>query len=94
MLKIIQILVVGVLTSLFFFPFEFSFLPGVNTKMMLAGMGLLLFGINQLKRENTDNSGQKDFVVLSLWAALVSLVGFAAITYNNTYDYPLAELNR
>lgn len=87
MLKIIQILVVGVLTSLFFFPFEFSFLPGVNTKMMLAGMGLLLFGINQLKRENTDNSGQKDFAVLSLWAALVSLVGFAAITYNNTYDY-------
>ena len=87
MLKIIQILVVGVLTSLFFFPFEFSFLPGANTKMMLAGMGLLLFGINQLKRENTDNSGQKDFAVLSLWAALVSLVGFAAITYNNTYDY-------
>lgn len=87
MLKIIQILVVGVLTSLFFFPFEFSFLPGANTKMMLAGIGLLLFGINQLKRENTDNSGQKDFAVLSLWAALVSLVGFAAITYNNTYDY-------
>lgn len=87
MLKIIQILVVGVLTSLFFFPFEFSFLPGANTKMMLAGMGLLLFGINQLKREKTDNSGQKDFVVLSLWAALVSLVAFAAITYNNTYDY-------
>lgn len=50
-------------------------------------MGLLLFGINQLKREKTDNSGQKDFVVLSLWAALVSLVAFAAITYNNTYDY-------
>lgn len=87
MLKIIQILVVGVLTSLFFFPFEFSFLPGVNTKMMLAGMGLLLFGINQLKREKTDNDGQKDFAVLSLWAALVSLVAFAAITYNNTYDY-------
>lgn len=87
MLKIIQILVVGVLTSLFFFPFEFSFLPGANTKMMLAGMGLLLFGINQLKREKTDNSGQKDFAVLSLWAALVSLVAFAAITYNNTYDY-------
>lgn len=87
MLKIIQIFVVGVLTSLFFFPFEFSFLPGANTKMMLAGMGLLLFGINQLKREKTDNSGQKDFAVLSLWAALVSLVAFAAITYNNTYDY-------
>lgn len=80
-------MVVGVLTSLFFFPFEFSFLPGANTKMMLAGMGLLLFGINQLKRERTDNSGQKDFAVLSLWAALVSLVAFAAITYNNTYDY-------
>lgn len=87
MLKIIRILVVGVLTSLFFFPFELSFLPGANTKMMLAGMGLLLFGINQLKREKTDNSGQKDFAVLSLWAALVSLVAFAAITYNNTYDY-------
>lgn len=87
MLKIIQILVVGMLTSLFFFPFEFSFLPGVNTKMMLAGIGLLMFGINQLKRRNTGNGGQKDFAVLSLWAALVSLVGFAAITYNNTYDY-------
>lgn len=46
MLKVISTLFLVVLTSLFFFPFEFTFLPGFNTKMIMAGMGLVLFGIN------------------------------------------------
>ena len=29
-----------VITSFYFFPFEFNFLPSANTKMILAGIGL------------------------------------------------------
>lgn len=40
-----------VLTSLYFFPFAFSFLPGVNTKMMMAAVGLVLLGIQLAKQK-------------------------------------------
>ena len=44
MFKYIAMLFVTVLTSMYFFPFEFFFLPGVNTKMMMAVLGLIIFG--------------------------------------------------
>ena len=39
--KWIKIILTGIIVSMFFFPFEFTFLPGVNTKMAMAGFGLL-----------------------------------------------------
>ena len=33
-----------ILTSFYFFPFETVALPGVNTKMVLAGVSLLILG--------------------------------------------------
>lgn len=41
-MKIVQVLLTLVLTSFFFFPFYPTFLPTVNTKMMLAAMGGIL----------------------------------------------------
>ena len=45
MIKILSIIFTIVVTSFYFFPFEFTFLPGVNTKMAMAGLGLVIFGI-------------------------------------------------
>ena len=74
-----------VITSFYFFPFEFVFLPGVNTKMAMAAVGLVLLGVRMAQSRNAVLN--KDFFTLSLWALGVSLAGFVAVVYNDTHDY-------
>lgn len=74
-----------VLTSLYFFPFEFSFLPGVNTKMMMAVVGLIVL-IIQLAKQEKKSEVNSDFFMLSLFSAVTSLIGWISITINNTPD--------
>lgn len=88
MLKYIAVLIVGILTSFYFFPFEFAILPGANTKMILAGMSLVVLGI-QLARGGRAAISRELFI-LSVLAGLVSLVGLVSVTYNSTYDYTYA----
>mgnify|MGYP007028755485 FL=1 len=73
-----------ILTSFYFFPFETVFLPGVNTKMALAGIGLLILGKRLAQRR--DAGINKDFFVLSLLALCVSLASLLTMTINNTPD--------
>lgn len=73
-----------ILASLYFFPFETVFLPGVNTKMALAGIGLLILGKRLAQRR--DAGINKDFFVLSLLALGMSLVSLLTMTINNTPD--------
>lgn len=77
-----------ILTSFYFFPFEFTFLPGVNTKMAMAGFGVILLGIDLARKRQS--LIDRDFFQLSLWAAAVSLIGFFAIVWNDTHDYTYA----
>lgn len=88
MLKYLAILMTGVLTSFYFFPFEFAFLPGANTKMVMAGISLVVLGIQLAQKRNAVMN--KDFFVLSLLACFVSLAGLIAVSYNETYDYTYA----
>ena len=85
MIKILSIIFTIVVTSFYFFPFEFTFLPGVNTKMAMAGLGLVIFGIQLGKSRNQLIS--KDIFVLSILALLVSLAAFVAVSLNETPDY-------
>lgn len=73
-----------ILTSFYFFPFETIFLPGVNTKMILAGIGLLILGKRLAQRRNAGIN--KDFFVLSLLALGISLISLLTMTINNTPD--------
>lgn len=79
-----------ILTSLYFFPFEFSFLPGVNTKMMLAAACLVVLGL-QLASQEKKAEVNNDFFTLSLSAAGVSIMGWFSITVNNTPDTAYAN---
>ena len=83
-MKAILVVLTTILTSFYFFPFEFVFLPGINTKMAMAGVGLVWFGFNIAKgrKGNVD----KDFFVLSLIALSLSLFSLVAMVYNNTRD--------
>ena len=73
-----------VLTSFYFFPIETVFLPGMNTKMALAGIGLLILGKRLAQRRNAGIN--KDFFVLSLLALGISLISLLTMTINNTPD--------
>ena len=88
MIRGVLIALAVIATSFYFFPFSFQFLPEVNTKMMLAAVGLVIYLIRLGQQRGA--SVNKDMFFLSLCAALVSLAGFFSITYNNTPDYAYA----
>ena len=48
-MRYLAIALTTILTSFYFFPFEFTFLPGANTKMIMAGFGLVLFFYNMAR---------------------------------------------
>lgn len=77
-----------VLTSCYFFPFEFSFLPDINTKMAMAGFGLLLLTVELARKRQSMIDGS--FLQLSAWAAGVSLIGFLSVVVNDTHAYTYA----
>lgn len=83
-MKIIQVLLTLVFTSFFFFPFYFTFLPTVNTKMMMAALGGFLLLV-KLARSGSAQIDKGIFSV-SLWAILVSLASLISMVLNNTPD--------
>lgn len=88
MIRIIACLLAGILMSFFVFPFEFIFFPNVNTKMMLAVVGIVLALIDFARKDFFKID--KDFVEIIVWAAVVSLIGTISVVYNNTNDYTYA----
>lgn len=87
-MKIILIIINIVLSSCYFFPFEFTFLPGLNTKMMLATVGALLMLYHLIRMRRIIFS--KEIMISSLIALVFSLIGLFAVDYNNSQDYAYA----
>ena len=88
-MRYIGYLITLIVTSLYFFPFEFSFLPGVNTKMAMAVLGLVLFVYSCVKNRSIELS--KEYICVFLLALLTSFWGIASTTYNSTSDYTYAS---
>lgn len=83
-IRSILALITCLLVSCFYFPFEFVALPGINTKMMLAVLGLVFMGMELVKRRSLSIS--REFLFLLLFAASVSLASLLSITLNQTPD--------
>lgn len=83
-LKYIYIIIAGILTSFYLFPFEFTFLPGVNTKMAMAGFSLLILLFNKAKVR--DLLVRKDLLILTIIALVFSLMCFVSVVVNSTND--------
>lgn len=83
-MKIIQVFLTLVFTSFFFFPFYFTFLPTVNTKMMLAALGLVVLLVKLAK--NGGAKIDKDILSISIFASLVSLASLLSMVLNDTRD--------
>lgn len=84
MIRAFLIFLTLVFTDLYFFPIELKAFPGVNSKMILAAIGLVWCLIS-LPTHNK-NSLDSSFFTISAWAAVVSFIAFIAITVNNTFD--------
>ena len=82
MARILSIILVGIITSLYFFPFVSSLLPMANTKMIMALMGLIILGLKLAKKQRAEINS--DFFILSLIAIGVSFAGLIAVILNNT----------
>lgn len=89
MLKLLKYLFVGVVVSFYFFSFEFSFLPGVNTKMMLAVAGVIFFIIYLVKKK--EFVIPKSILMVLALSCVVSLIGLFSTTFNQTEDYTYAS---
>ena len=89
LLSYIKYPILLIVTSFFFFPFEFTFLPGLNTKMLLAAMGLMLFVARAAASRSA--SLDRDFFVLIVFASIVSLSGIISVVYNTTTDLSYAS---
>lgn len=89
MLRFIQNVLLVLLTSFFVFPFEFTYLPGVNTKMIMAAIGIFLLLYQQAKyRMFVIDYG---IIRIFIWALLVSFFGILSVIYNETRDYAYAS---
>lgn len=88
MLKILTMIFTGIIVSFYYFPFEFSFLPGLNTKMGLAVVGLLLALLNLIRKREVQFP--PNLVRIEAFAVLVSVVGITSVVINNTSDYVYA----
>ena len=57
--------------------------------MAMAAFGLVLLGVQLGKARNSVLN--KNIFILSIFAAIVSLIGLISITYNETPDYTYAS---
>lgn len=87
-MKVLGTILIIIITSLFYFPFNTSLLPAVNTKMLLAAIGLVLLGCQVARKRNALVDGT--FMSVSVWALLVSLVGLFSALVNDSGDYTYA----
>lgn len=84
MRNVFAIVFTAVIVSFYYFPFEFSFLAGINTKMGLALVGIFLAAFNLVvKREARF---PKNLLKVEILALFVSIAGILSVTINNTSD--------
>lgn len=76
------------ITSSFYFPFEFAFFPGLNTKQMLAGIGFIFMAYHMVRMEKVSIS--REVAIASVIAIIFSAIGLFSVDYNYSDDYSYA----
>lgn len=81
MIQILLIFFTLLVTSLYFFPISVA--ANVNSKMVIAGLGLIVFIVQLAQKKK---HFEKNYILLSLFAFLVTLIGVLSMWYNGTAD--------
>ena len=74
-----------VLTSCYLFPFELVYLPGLNFKMLMAGLSIPLLLINLA--ENSNSLIDKDILIVALFTLPITAFSLLANVVNGTNDH-------
>lgn len=88
MWKLIKVVFAGIAFSMFYFPFEFTFLPGYNTKKILAAIGCLIVLYKCATAREIKLS--RNIIEVIAFSAIVSVIGIISNVYNSTTDYVYA----
>lgn len=89
-IKRMSLIAIGVITiSFFYFPVTFAAFPISNTKNLMAALGLPLVVMTGILHKQL-NVFDRNFFIVGIMAALVSLVGLYSVVYNGTPDYTYA----
>lgn len=83
-MKAISIFLTIIATSMFYFPFVLNIFPNVNSKMILAAIGLIILFLNLAKGKSAKFN--KDFLTISIYSLGICLASFLSMTINNTPD--------
>lgn len=89
MIRLILYISIGIAVSFYLFPISFTFLPSLNTKMILAVLGVMFAGMNWLMEREIKIS--KGFLVSVVLALLFSFICFYSTDINKTTDYAYAS---
>lgn len=88
MIRLLLYISVGIAVSFYLFPISFTFLPSLNTKMILAVLGAMFAGLNWLREGEIKIS--KGFLLSVVLALLFSFISFYSTDINKTTDYAYA----
>lgn len=89
MLKIVGIIFTLLVTSCFFFPFNPTFLPMANSKMVVAAFGLVAFLLSFV--QNRGRAFRQDLLVIGAYSLAISLLSFLTGLIHTTNDYAYAS---
>lgn len=90
LMRIILVGMLGILVSCYFFPFELTFLPkGVNTKIMLAALGLPLLLWQSIKEKQLLLNSY--LMPATALAVIFSIVGYISLDVNHADDMAYAN---
>lgn len=85
MKSIIKHLFLGIVVSLYFFSFSFTFLPElINTKLIFAVLGILVWGYRSVQQGEV--KGNKLILYAAIIAVVFSLLGFISMDINYSSD--------
>lgn len=71
--------------SAYYFPFVLNHFPIMNSKMVMALIGLCIFIFNRLRYKNMDI--RTDLLGMILLGSIISLWSYFSTTYNHTFDF-------
>ncbi len=83
--KLLKIFIAFIVSWLFFFPITFSAFPTINSKMVMAILGLLIVAYD-IAKGKLKNTISKQLIVLLIIAGIFSILCFTSVAYNNTDD--------
>src|SRR5690606_19947794 len=88
--SIFMTILLGIVTSCYFFPFSFTFIPeSINTKILLAVLGIFIL-IHKLMTTRSFEF-DKDLLAVAGIAVVYSVIGYISADLNNSIDFAYAN---